>query len=66
MAFAAREARALKHEGVGTEHLLLGLLIEGQGVAALVLRSLGVSLEAARAAILRETGGAGGEPTTAS
>ena len=64
MELAAREARALKHDGVGAEHLLLGLLIEGSGVAALVLRNLGVSVEAARAAILREAGGAGGEPAT--
>jgi hypothetical protein len=66
MQLAAREAAAMKPNSVGAEHLLLGLLIEGQGVAGLVLRRLGVSLEAARAAILRETGGAGGEPTTAS
>jgi hypothetical protein len=66
MKLAAREAGALKPNSVGAEHLLLGLLIEGQGVAALVLRRFGVSLEAARAAILREAGGAGGEPTTGS
>jgi hypothetical protein len=66
MKLAAREAGALKPNSVGAEHLLLGLLIEGQGVAALVLRKFGVSLEAARAAILREAGGAGGEPTTGS
>jgi hypothetical protein len=66
MKLAAREAGAPKPNSVGAEHLLLGLLIEGQGVAALVLRKFGVSLEAARAAILREAGGAGGEPTTGS
>lgn len=59
---AAREARALKLDRVGAEHLLLGLLVEGRGVASLVLKNLGVSLEALRAAILREAGEAGGEP----
>jgi ATP-dependent Clp protease ATP-binding subunit ClpC len=52
----------MKHDGVGSEHILLGLLLEGQGVAAVVLRSLGVSIESARAAVLREVEGAGGEP----
>src|SRR2546429_6858907 len=42
------EAARLGHDYVGTEHLLLGLLIEGEGIAAHVLQDLGVSLEAAR------------------
>ena len=45
---AQDEARDLGHGSVGTEHLLLGLLAEGEGVAALALESLGISLEEAR------------------
>ncbi|MFO8101025.1 MAG: Clp protease N-terminal domain-containing protein, partial [Dehalococcoidia bacterium] len=50
---AVDEARHLNHNYIGTEHLLLGLLREGEGVAAGVLESLGVSLEKARAEVLR-------------
>jgi ATP-dependent Clp protease ATP-binding subunit ClpC len=45
---AQEEARMLNHDYIGTEHLLLGLIHEGQGVAARALESLGVSLEAVR------------------
>jgi prophage maintenance system killer protein len=45
---AENEARGLGHGFTGTEHLLLGLLAEGEGVAALALESLGISLEEAR------------------
>ena len=45
---AQEEARALRHDQIGTEHLLLGLLRESSGVAATALTSLGVSLSAAR------------------
>ncbi len=45
---AIDEARSLSHNYIGTEHLLLGLLREGEGVAARVLDSLGVTLERAR------------------
>jgi hypothetical protein len=45
---AQNEARGLGHRSVGTEHLLLGLLAEGEGVAASALESLGISLEEAR------------------
>ena len=45
---AQEEARLLGHDYIGTEHLLLGLLHEGHGVAARALESLGVSLDAAR------------------
>jgi ATP-dependent Clp protease ATP-binding subunit ClpA len=45
---AQEEARMLDHNYIGTEHLLLGLIHEGQGVAARALESLGVSLEAVR------------------
>src|SRR5215469_7949602 len=45
---AQEEARILKHSYIGTEHILLGLIHEGEGVAATVLTSLGISLEAVR------------------
>jgi ATP-dependent Clp protease ATP-binding subunit ClpC len=45
---AQEEARLLDHDYIGTEHLLLGLIQEGEGVAAAALRELGVSLEAVR------------------
>jgi ATP-dependent Clp protease ATP-binding subunit ClpA len=48
---AQEEARLLNHNYIGTEHLLLGLLREGQGVGALALTSLGVSLEGVRAQV---------------
>jgi ATP-dependent Clp protease ATP-binding subunit ClpC len=54
LALATKEAKALNHSYVGTEHILLGLLREGEGVAAQVLRNLDVNLEKARAEILRE------------
>jgi ATP-dependent Clp protease ATP-binding subunit ClpA len=47
------EARRMGHNFVGTEHLLLGLLIEGEGIAAHVLEDLGVTIEAARREIER-------------
>ncbi|MDY6912060.1 MAG: ATP-dependent Clp protease ATP-binding subunit, partial [Chloroflexota bacterium] len=50
---AVDEARHLNHNYIGTEHLLLGLLREGEGVAAGVLESLGVSLEKARTEVTR-------------
>jgi ATP-dependent Clp protease ATP-binding subunit ClpC len=46
---AQEEARLLNHNYLGTEHLLLGLIHEGEGVAAMALESLGISPEAARA-----------------
>jgi ATP-dependent Clp protease ATP-binding subunit ClpC len=51
---ASQEARALDHRYIGTEHLLLGLLREGDGVAGNVLKGLGVNLEATRDQILKE------------
>ncbi len=50
---AVDEARRLNHNYIGTEHLLLGLLREGEGVAAGVLESLGVSLEKVRTETVR-------------
>ena len=51
---AAKEAKALNHTYVGTEHILLGLLREGEGVAARVLKNLDVDIEQARQEILKE------------
>src|SRR5207253_2899448 len=45
---AQEEARMLGHNYIGTEHILLGLIHEGEGVAAKALESLGISLEAVR------------------
>ena len=45
---AQEEARILNHNYIGTEHLLLGLIREGEGVAAKALESLGISLDAVR------------------
>jgi ATP-dependent Clp protease ATP-binding subunit ClpA len=45
---AQQEARMLDHNYIGTEHILLGLIHEGQGVAARALESLGISLQAVR------------------
>jgi len=49
---AVDEALRMKHRYIGTEHLLLGLIREGEGIAAGVLESLGVNLEKARAEVL--------------
>jgi ATP-dependent Clp protease ATP-binding subunit ClpC len=54
LALAAKEARWLKHTYVGTEHILLGLLRAGDGVAALVLKNLKVDIELTRQEILKE------------
>jgi len=50
---AVDEARRLNHHYIGTEHLLLGLVREGEGIAASVLESLGVNLERVRAETTR-------------
>ncbi|MEM8866745.1 MAG: ATP-dependent Clp protease ATP-binding subunit [Verrucomicrobiota bacterium] len=54
LALAGKEAKALNHSYVGTEHILLGLLREGEGVAARVLKSLDVDIERCRNEILSE------------
>src|SRR6201982_3028156 len=54
LALAGKEAKALNHSYVGTEHILLGLLREGEGVAARVLKSLEVDIERPRNQILKE------------
>jgi excisionase family DNA binding protein len=50
---AVEEARRLNHRFIGTEHLLLGLIREGEGIGAGVLESLGVRLDQARTEVLR-------------
>src|ERR1700722_15221195 len=67
LALAQKEAKALNHTYVGTEHILLGLLREGEGVAARVLKSLDVDIERCRNEILAEldpnfSGDAGAPP----
>jgi prophage maintenance system killer protein len=59
---AQHEARGLGHRSVGTEHLLLGLLTEGEGVAASALESLGISLEEARDRVEEIVGRGQGAP----
>ncbi|MFM2170537.1 MAG: hypothetical protein RI957_766 [Verrucomicrobiota bacterium] len=54
LALADKEAKALNHSYVGTEHILLGLLREGDGVAARVLQQLEVDIQTARNEILAE------------
>jgi hypothetical protein len=53
---AAREAKAFHHACVGAEHIFLGLLLEGDGVAGRVLKNLGLSPETTREEIMRELG----------
>jgi len=53
---AQDEARVLRHNYIGTEHLLLGLLREEEGIAARVLESLGVTIEEVRAQVARIVG----------
>ena len=53
---AQDEARALRHDYIGTEHLLLGLLREEEGVAARALEALEITLEEARAQVARSVG----------
>ena len=60
---AQDEARALKHNYIGTEHILLGLLREEEGLAARVLESLDITVEEVRAQIARIVG-QGDEVTT--
>src|SRR5919112_1989498 len=60
---AQDEARALKHNYIGTEHILLGLLREEEGLAARVLESLDITVEEVRAQVVRIVG-QGDEVTT--
>ena len=50
---AQEEARMLNHNYIGTEHILLGLIHEGEGVAAKAMESLGISLEKVRHEVVR-------------
>ncbi|PZS19804.1 MAG: hypothetical protein DLM54_06365 [Acidimicrobiales bacterium] len=63
LVLAPEEARGLNHKFIGTEHILLGLIHEGQGVAAQALANLGVTFGAARAKVAEMIGPA--EATTA-
>ncbi len=54
LALAGKEAKALHHSYVGTEHILLGLLREGDGVAARVLKTLEIDLDRTRNEVLKE------------
>src|SRR5271168_1723843 len=54
LALAGKEAKALNHSYVGTEHILLGLLREGDGVAARVSKTLEVDIERTRNEVLKE------------
>ena len=60
---AQDEARALNHNYIGTEHLLLGLIHEGEGVAAKALESMDISLDAVRAQVVEIIGEGQSAPT---
>jgi ATP-dependent Clp protease ATP-binding subunit ClpC len=60
---AQEEARLLNHSYIGTEHILLGLIHEGEGVAAKALESLAISLEAVRAQVEEIIGQGGSSPS---
>ncbi len=60
---AQEEARLLNHNYIGTEHILLGLIHEGEGVAAKALESLNISLEAVRSQVEEIIGQGGSSPS---
>jgi ATP-dependent Clp protease ATP-binding subunit ClpC len=60
---AQEEARMLDHNYIGTEHILLGLIHEGEGVAARVIGSMGLTVEAARDQVEQMIGRGGAEPS---
>jgi ATP-dependent Clp protease ATP-binding subunit ClpC len=60
---AQEEARLLNHNYIGTEHILLGLLNEGEGIAAKALESLGISLSAVREQVVEIIGQGQQAPT---
>lgn len=60
---AQEEARLLNHNYIGTEHILLGLIHEGEGVAAKALESLGISLDAVRGQVEEIIGQGGSAPS---
>jgi ATP-dependent Clp protease ATP-binding subunit ClpC len=63
LVLAQEEARLLNHSFIGTEHILLGLIHEGEGVAAKALEQLGISLEAVREKVEETIGLSGNAPT---
>ncbi len=63
LVLAQEEARLLNHNFIGTEHILLGLIHEGDGVAAQALEQLGISLEAVRQKVEETIGLSGTAPT---
>jgi ATP-dependent Clp protease ATP-binding subunit ClpC len=60
---AQEEARLLNHNYIGTEHILLGVIHEGEGVAARALRSLGIDLDAVRQEVEEIIGRGGSSPS---
>jgi ATP-dependent Clp protease ATP-binding subunit ClpC len=62
LAFALEEARLLNHGFIGTEHILLGLIHEGEGIAAQALEQLGISLESTRERVEETIGLSGTAP----
>jgi ATP-dependent Clp protease ATP-binding subunit ClpC len=63
LVLAQEEARLLNHSFIGTEHILLGLIHEGEGLAAKALESLNISLDAVREEVEKTIGQAGSAPT---
>ena len=60
---AQEEARIINHNYIGTEHLLLGLIHEGEGVAAKAMERLGVSIDVVRERVVQIIGQGGAAPT---
>jgi ATP-dependent Clp protease ATP-binding subunit ClpA len=63
LVLAQEEARLLGHSFIGAEHLLIGLIDEGEGIAARALESLGISLQAVRERVEETIGPVGSHPT---
>jgi ATP-dependent Clp protease ATP-binding subunit ClpC len=63
LVLAQEEARLLHHSFIGTEHILLGLIHEGDGLAAQALESLGITLEAVRTNVAEAVGVSGSAPS---
>ena len=65
LVLAQEQARVLNHNFIGTEHLLMGLILEGEGVAATALESLGITFDAVREKVEETIGPAGSSTTNA-
>ncbi len=63
LVLAQEEARLLNHSFIGTEHLLLGVIGEGEGIGAQALKSLGITLDAVREKVEETIGSAGAAPS---